>query len=62
MSPDCKVYDLENGFYLCVGGRWDGWMLRKHADGQFITHRRAREVKVEVRGDTIPLLYEEDAL
>lgn len=25
---------------VAVGGRWDGWVLRKHSDGKWVTMRK----------------------
>lgn len=66
MNADCRVFalnaDVENkGLFLCVGGRWDGWWMTRHADGQFVTLRKASEVAVEFGGDP-PMLREKDPL
>jgi hypothetical protein len=25
---------------VCIGGRWDGWLMRKHPDGQWVSVRK----------------------
>jgi hypothetical protein len=34
-----EFFDLKNGGYFCCepGGRWHGWLFRKHPDGQFVS-------------------------
>jgi len=32
------VLPMPSGFYgVCIGGRWDGWLMRRNPDGQWVT-------------------------
>jgi hypothetical protein len=32
------VLPMPSGHYgVCIGGRWDGWLMRRHPDGQWVT-------------------------
>lgn len=28
------------GMGVCVGGRFDGWLMRKHPDGQWVSEKK----------------------
>ena len=30
-----------------IGGRWDGWLFRRHPDGQFVSVRKLNRVETE---------------
>jgi len=39
-----RILLLPSGAGVCVGGRWDGWMVHRHPDGQWVSDRRLPEV------------------
>ena len=39
-----KVNDQEG---VCLGGRWQGWLFRKHPDGQWVSVRKLEQVDAE---------------
>lgn len=34
-----RMLDLGDGNAVCIGGRFDGWLMRRHPDGQFVSVR-----------------------
>lgn len=44
-EPKDKVrfFRIDYVHAVCVGGRWDGWLMRKHSDGQWVTVRKLEE-------------------
>lgn len=34
-----RMLDLGDGNAVCIGGRFDGWLMRRHHDGQFVSVR-----------------------
>ncbi len=40
--PIIHMYSDDHG--VCVGGRWHGWIMWKHPDGQFVSVRKAEPV------------------
>lgn len=40
-------FELPDGKIICCnpGGRWHGWLFRRHPDGQFVSERPLPEVK-----------------
>lgn len=41
-----KFFELPDGKIVCfnAGGRWHGWLLHRHPDGQFVSERKLAEV------------------
>lgn len=44
-SPDRLVehLDIGNGFAVVCGGRWHGWLMQRHPDGQFVSVRKLEQ-------------------
>jgi hypothetical protein len=40
--PKPRIALLGGGKGVCIGGRFDGWLMRKHPDGQWVS-----EIKLE---------------
>lgn len=43
------IYKLRDGYGVCVGGRFDGWLMRKHPDGQWVSVE-----KLELEAPKVP--------
>jgi|GEM_PF-2325375 len=39
-------FALPDGKVVCFnpGGRWHGWLFRRHPDGQFVSERKLEEI------------------
>jgi Lar family restriction alleviation protein len=48
-APEQRFY-LGNDYMFKVGGRWHGWMFKRHPDGQFVSFRKC-EVLPDGEGD-----------
>lgn len=40
------VIDQQQRSGICVGGRLDGWLMRKHPDGQWVSIRKLDEEQI----------------
>jgi hypothetical protein len=45
-TADAEMFDIGNGFAVCSnpGGRFHGWLFRKHPDGQYVSVRKLETV------------------
>lgn len=41
LSP--RMLKTDNDHAVCVGGRWDGWLMWKHPDGQWVSVRKLEQ-------------------
>jgi hypothetical protein len=37
---DALIYLVSPIEGVCIGGRWNGWLMRKHADGRWMSVRK----------------------
>lgn len=39
-SQATRMLKTDKDHAVCVGGRWDGWLMYKHPDGQWVSLRK----------------------
>lgn len=40
VKPRIIPFHTMGNFGVCVGGRWDGWVMVKHPDGYWVSHHK----------------------
>ena len=43
-EPRIIPFHTASGFGVCIGGRWDGWMMIQHPDGYWVSHHKPEPV------------------
>ena len=48
-----RIVILPDGYYgVCIGGRWDGWMMFRGANGQWVSNHKMPDCDPSLKGGT----------